>query len=130
MSEEKKCTQEEKKALIDEVIRKAKSGEKRELTPEELKQFTGGRTLTTGEVITEEVIDEYVAIFKANHLRADDLIIINDALGFYPTEPGILEECMKDYEGAWIDQWATKQKSKIRRENSGKDTLWEQYSTG
>ena len=87
-----------KKAFIDEAIRKAKSGEKRKLTPEELQQTTGGRRLTTGEVITEEVIDEYVAIFKANHLRADDLIIINDVLGFYPTDPHILEECMKDYE--------------------------------
>ena len=130
MSEEKKYTQEEKKAFIEEAIRKAKSGEKRELTPEELEQTAGGRTLTTGEVITEKVIDEYVAIFKACHLRADDLIILNDTMGFYPTDPRILEECMKDYEGAWIDQWATKQKSKVRQENGGDYSIWEQFSTG
>ena len=130
MSEEKKYTPEEKKALIEEAIRKAKNGKKRELTLEELEQTAGGRKLTTGEVITEEVIDEYVTIFKGCHLRADDLIIINDELGFFPTEPRILEECMKDYEGAWIDQWATKQKSKVRQENSGDYSIWNQLSTG
>jgi|GEM_PF-2155789 len=142
MSSEKKYTDEEVKAIVDDALRKAKEklaagltpeeimSEERELTPDELESAAGGRTLTNGQLITEELVDTYAAIFKARKMNSDVLIITSETLGFWPTdEQGMVDKSA--YEGDWIDYWATKQKSKVRQtKDGGYKSLLDRYSTG
>ena len=132
MSDEKKYTEEEKKAFVDEMIHKVKNGGKRELSLDELAHTSGGRTLTTGEEVTIELIDRYEAMFIDMDLSADALIILNDELGFYPTVPSDLVEATKPKFGDhhWIHYWASKQRNKVRQDESGDDSFWADYSTG
>ena len=133
MSDKKKYTKEEIRTFVDEAIRRAKSGEKRELTPEELEHAAGGRrVLKTGEVVTIELIDRYEAMFIDMDLSADALIILNDELGFYPTVPSDLVQATKPKFGDhhWIHYWASKQRNKVRQDESGDDSFLVEYSTG
>lgn len=102
-----------------------------ELNINELELVVGGRTLSTGEEITIEVIDEYEKLFKSIGLTADELIITNYAMGFYPTDDKLIAYCMRD--GTHIDQWASKQRSKVRqdiRARNGEGSYLDQWSTG
>ena len=142
MSSEKKYTDEEVKAIVDDALRKAKEKlaagltpediirEDKELTPDELESAAGGRTLTNGQEITRELIEQYAAAFKALKANSDVLRMMSDELGFWPTdEHGMVDK--PDYEGAWIDYWATKQKSKVRQTKDGGDkSFLDRYSTG
>jgi len=141
MSTEKKYTDEEVKAIVEDAMRKAKEklaagltpeeimSEERELTPDELESAAGGRTLTTGEVITRELIEQYAAMFKAGKMNSDVLKLVSKELGFYPMDEKNITQTNRDYDGAWIDQWATNQKGKVRQEGEGNNFL-NQYSTG
>ena len=117
MSDKKEYTKEEIKAFVDEAIRKIKSGEKRELSPEELEDAAGGRTLATGEEVTEEVIRQYADYFRSINISLDLLIAFSDEMGFYPMDTKLLAQSTTDYDGAWIDCWVTLQKEKLRRES-------------
>ena len=133
MSKEKKYTEEEIRSIVDDTIQKAKCGKKIELTPEELEHVAGGRrVLKTGEVVTIELIDRYEAMFIDMDLSADALIILNDELGFYPTVPSDLVQATKPKFGDhhWIHYWASKQRNKVRQDESGDDSFWADYSTG
>ena len=130
MSNEKKYTDEEIRAIVDDAIVKAKNGEKRKLTPEELDNVAGGLApvLTTGEYITEELIDTYANRMKALNLNVDTVIILSDNLGFYPCDGKGMHGCANHHEFAYIDYWATLQKGKVRQR--GEDDWLNAYSTG
>lgn len=143
MNSEKKYTDEEIRAKVEESIRKAKEklaagltpeeimSEDRELTPDELESAAGGRTLTTGEVITRELIEQYAAMFKARKMNSDVLKLVSKELGFYPMDEKNITQTNRAYDGAWIDQWATNQKGKVRQtEDGGYKSLLDKYSTG
>lgn len=118
MGEEKKYTEEEIKTIVDDIICKAKKGEKKELSLDELQHTTGGRTLTTGEVITEEVIDQYREFFKSQNVDLNMLTVLNDTMGFYPVDRNVLSQSINLYEDKHIDWWATLQKDKLHKENN------------
>ena len=102
-----------------------------ELNINELELVVGGRTLSTGEEITIEVIDEYEKLFKSIGLTSDQLIITSHAMGFYPTDEHLIARCMR--EGTHIDQWASKQRSKVRQDicaRNGEGSYLDQWSTG
>ena len=143
MSSEKKHTDEEVKAIVEDAMRtvkeKAAAGltpediirEDKELTPDELESAAGGRTLTTGEEITIELVDTYAAIFKARKMNSDMLKLVSNELGFYPMDERNITQTNRAYDGAWIDQWATNQKGKVRQtEDGGYKSLLDRYSTG
>ena len=139
MSMEKKYTQEEIRAKVEEPIRRAKEKlaaghtpeeiihENKELTPDELESVTGGRTLTTGQVLTEEVVDQYAAFFKEMELTGDVLITMSEPLGFYPMDEAIVYHASRQYPGAHIDHWATKQKRNVCRENNPNPSELDKY---
>ena len=109
MSTEKKYTDEEVKAIVEDAMRKAKEklaagltpeeimSEERELTPDELESAAGGRTLTTGEVITRELIEQYAAMFKAGKMNSDVLKLVSKELGFYPMDEKNITQTNRDY---------------------------------
>ena len=115
MSKEKKYTEEEKKAFVDEMIHKVKNGGKRELSLDELAHTSGGRTLTTGEDVTEEVIDRYRDFFKAQNVDMNMLLALNDEFGFYPVDRHVMAQSINLYEDKHVDWWATLQKEKLRK---------------
>ena len=139
MSMEKKYTQEEIRAKVEEPIRRAKEKlaaghtpeeiihENKELTPDELESVTGRRTLTTGQVLTEEVVDQYAAFFKEMELTGDVLITMSEPLGFYPMDEAIVYHASRQYPGAHIDHWATKQKRNVCRENNPNPSELDKY---
>ena len=139
MNSEKKYTDEEIRAKVEESIRRAEEklaagltpeeimSEDRELTPDELESAAGGRTLTTGQVLTEEVVDQYAAFFKEMELTGDVLIIMSKELGFYPMDEAIANRVSRKYPGAHVDHWATKQKRNIRKENNPDPSFWDKY---
>lgn len=80
------------------------------------------RTLTTGEEITDEVIDRYVDVLKSTGFNENGLISFSDSFGFYPmlyVEKQSIIASERDYKGAMFDCWASKQKEKAARERSG-----------
>ena len=139
MNSEKKYTDEEIRAKVEESIRRAEEklaagltpeeimSEDRELTPDELESAAGGRTLTTGQVLTEEVVDQYAAFFKEMELTGDVLIIMSKELGFYPMDEAIVYHASRQYPGAHIDHWATKQKRNVCRENNPNPSELDKY---
>ena len=89
--------------------------------------------LTTGEALTEEVVDRYADIMKACNMSCDSMFMFTDQLGFWhPHKVDILAARDKnEHEFAYIDEWATHQKAKVRQTEGGcyKD-FWDQYSAG
>jgi hypothetical protein len=91
------------------------------------------RTLETGEEITEEVVNQYAAMMKAQKFSSDVLLIFSHKMHFYPTDVRGIMGCNKDYNGAWIDYWATLQRSCVRQEKNakeGKGAYLDQWSRG
>lgn len=109
MSTEKKYTDEEVKAIVEDAMRKAKEKlaagltpediirEDKELTPDELESAAGGRTLTNGQLITEELGDQYAAIFKARKMNSDMLRLVSNELGFYPMDEKNITQTNRAY---------------------------------
>lgn len=89
--------------MVDDALRKAKEklaaglGEERELTPDELESAAGGRTLKDGQLITEELVEQYAAIFKAQKVNSDVLKIMSVALGFYPMDEKDITQTNRAY---------------------------------
>ena len=91
------------------------------------------RTLTTGEVLTEEVVDRYAATLKVVGATSDELILFSHEYGFFNTDERGIMGCNKAYNGAWIDYWATLQRSKLcqeREAKEGKGSFLDPYSRG
>ena len=88
------------------------------------------RTLVTGEVLTDEVVDRYATVLKALNTTSDQLIIFSHEYGFFNTDKRGIMECNKDYNGAWIDYWATLQKSKLCQEREGYTSILDPFSRG
>ncbi|MBR5091810.1 MAG: hypothetical protein IK093_20505 [Ruminiclostridium sp.] len=88
------------------------------------------RTHVTGDVITEEIVERYATDLKLRNLEADALIVFSWEMGFYPIDERGIIGCIKKYDGAWIDYWATKQKSKVRQEREGYTSVLDKWSTG
>ena len=89
----------------------------------------GQRILSTGEVITEELVDRYAEDFKSMHMSRDVLAITVFELGFYYVPDSELIVAPRDYEGCWIDYWRTLQRSKLRQHREGLNFL-DHYSKG
>ena len=145
MSIEKKYIQEEIRTKVEESIRRAKEKlaagltpeeiihENKELTADELESVAGGRMLTTGQEITVELVDQMAAVFKAQKVSADELIIMSHDLGFWPEHVSsiTLARQRNEHEFAYIDQWATNQKGKVRQtQNGGFKNYLDPYSPG
>ena len=88
------------------------------------------RTLVTGEVLTEEVVDRYAATLKAVGATSDELILFSHEYGFFNTDERGIMGCNKDYNGAWIDYWAGLQKSKLCQEREGYTSILDRFSRG
>ena len=88
------------------------------------------RTLTTGEVLTEEVVDRYAAAMKAVSATTDELILFSEEYGFFNTDERGIMGCNKAYNGAWIDYWATLQRSKLCQEREGYTSILDPFSRG
>ena len=88
------------------------------------------RTLTTGEVITEEVVNQYAAALKALNATSDQLIIFSHEYGFFNTDERGIMGCNKAYNQAWIDYWAGLQKSKLSQEREGFTSILDRFSRG
>ena len=88
------------------------------------------RTLVTGEVLTEEVVDRYAATLKAVGATSDELILFSHEYGFFNTDERGIMGCNKAYNGAWIDYWATLQKSKLCQEREGYTSILDRFSRG
>ena len=88
------------------------------------------RTLVTGEVLTEEVVDRYAAALKVVSATSDELIMFSHEYGFFNTDERGIMGCNKDYNGAWIDYWATLQKSKLCQEREGYSAILDRFSRG
>ena len=88
------------------------------------------RTLTTGEVLTEEVVDRYAAALKVVSATSDELILFSNEYGFFNTDKKGIMGCKKDYDGAWIDYWAGLQKSKLCQEREGYTSILDPFSRG
>lgn len=88
------------------------------------------RTLTTGQKLTEQLVDEYAVIFKTMKLNPDAFVMLSNELGFFNTDVrGII--CSKEeYEGANVDYWATLQKSKLCQEREGYTSILDKFSRG
>ena len=143
MSMEKKYTQEEIRTKVEESIRRAKEKlaaghtpeeiihENKELTADELESVAGGRMLTTGQEITVELVDQMAAAFKAQKVSADVLLKMSEELGFWPVHISDIYGARRknEYEFAYIDQWATNQKGKLRQtQNGGSKNYLDQFS--
>ena len=87
--------------------------------------------LTTGEVLTEETVNQYADIMKACKMSCDSMLIFTEELGFWaPHKVDILAARDKnEHEFAYIDEWATHQKGKIRQEREGY-SFWDRFSRG
>ena len=88
------------------------------------------RTLTTGEVLTEEVVDRYAAALKVVSATSDELILFSNEYGFFNTDKQGIMGCNTDYDGAWIDYWAGLQKSKLCQEREGYTSILDPFSRG
>ena len=88
------------------------------------------RTLVTGEVLTEEVVDRYAAALKVVSATSDELIMFSHEYGFFNTDKSGIMGCNKDYNGAWIDYWAGLQKSKLSQEREGFTSILDPFSRG
>ena len=91
------------------------------------------KTLVTGEEITEEVVNQYAAALKALNATSDQLIIFSHEYGFFNTDERGIMGCKTAYNGAWIDYWATLQRSKLcqeREAKEGKGSFLDPYSRG
>ena len=88
------------------------------------------RTLVTGEVLTDEVVDRYATVLKALNTTSDQLIIFSHEYGFFNTDKKGIMGCKKDYDGAWIDYWAGLQKSKLCQEREGYTSILDPFSRG
>ena len=88
------------------------------------------RTLTTGEVLTEEVVDRYAATLKAVGATSDELIMFSHEYGFFNTDERGIMGCKTAYNGAWIDYWAGLQKSKLCQEREGYTSILDRFSRG
>ena len=88
------------------------------------------RTLVTGEVLTDEVVDRYATVLKALNTTSDQLIIFSHEYGFFNTDKSGIMGCNKDYNGAWIDYWAGLQKSKLCQEREGYTSILDPFSRG
>ena len=91
------------------------------------------RTLVTAEELTEEVVDRYAATLKAVDATSDELILFSHEYGFFNTDERGIMGCKKDYNGAWIDYWATLQRSKVRQEKNaekGEGAFLDSFSRG
>ena len=89
----------------------------------------GQRILSTGEVITEELVDRYAEDFKLMHMSRDVLAITVFELGFYYVPESELIVGTRHYEGCWIDYWRALQRSKLRQHREGLNLL-DHYSKG
>ena len=88
------------------------------------------RTLVTGEVLTEEVVDRYAAALKVVSATSDELILFSNEYGFFNTDKQGIMGCNTDYDGAWIDYWAGLQKSKLCQEREGYTSILDPFSRG
>ena len=88
------------------------------------------RTLVTGEVLTDEVVDRYATVLKALNTTSDQLIIFSHEYGFFNTDKQGIMGCNTDYDGAWIDYWAGLQKSKLCQEREGYTSILDPFSRG
>ena len=88
------------------------------------------RTLVTGEVLTEEVVNRYAAALKVVSATSDELKLFSREYGFFNTDEGGITDCNKDYKGAWIDYWAGLQKSKLCQEREGYTSILDPFSRG
>ena len=88
------------------------------------------RTLETGEVLTEEVVDRYAAALKVVSATSDELILFSNEYGFFKTDKRGIMGCKTDYDGAWIDYWAGLQKSKLCQEREGYTSILDPFSRG
>ena len=88
------------------------------------------RTLVTGEVLTEEVVDRYAAAMKTVRATTDELILFSNEYGFFNTDKQGIMGCNTDYDGAWIDYWAGLQKSKLCQEREGYTSILDPFSRG
>ena len=86
--------------------------------------------LTTGEEVTEEVIDRYATLFKELKLNPTSLIIVSNDMGFFDTNEKGITGSAEEYEGANIDYWATLQKSKLRQRSEGFTSILDPFSRG
>ena len=88
------------------------------------------RTLVTGEVLTEEVVDRYAAALKVVSATSGELILFSNEYGFFNTDKQGIMGCNTDYDGAWIDYWAGLQKSKLCQEREGYTSILDPFSRG
>ena len=79
------------------------------------------RTLTTGEVITEEVVNQYAALMKAQKVSSDVLLMLSNEMHFYPTDVKGIGGTTDKFEGENIEYWATLQRSCVRQEQNAKE---------
>ena len=86
--------------------------------------------LTTGEEVTEEVIDRYATLFKELKLNPTSLIIFSKDMGFFDTNEKDITGIPEEYEGANIDYWASSQKSKLRQRTEGYTSILDPFSRG
>ena len=89
--------------------------------------------LKTGEELTIEVIEQYADLMKALELSCDSMIIFSEDMGFWSLNMAdiLAARDKNEHEFAYIDEWATHQKAKVRQTEGGcyKD-FWDQYSAG
>lgn len=91
------------------------------------------RTLTTGQEITEELVNQYADYFKSMKISSDVLRLTSNELGFYPTDNYGLLVAEEHHEGGHIDYWATLQRSKVlqdRNAKEGKGAFLDTFSRG
>ncbi len=91
------------------------------------------RTLVTGEEITEEVVNQYAAMMKAQKFSSDVLLVFSHKMNFYPTDVNGIGGTTDKFEGENIEYWATLQRSCVRQEKNakeGKGASLDQWSRG
>ena len=91
------------------------------------------RTLITGEEITEEVVNQYAAMMKAQKFSSDVLLVFSHKMNFYPTDVNGIGGTTDKFEGENIEYWATLQRSKLFQEKNakeGKGAYLDQWSRG
>ena len=91
------------------------------------------RTLVTGEEITEEVVNQYAAMMKAQKFSSDVLLVFSHKMNFYPTDVNGIGGTTDKFEGENIEYWATLERSCVRQEKNakeGKGASLDQWSRG
>jgi hypothetical protein len=91
------------------------------------------RTLVTGEVITEEVVNQYAAMMKARKFSSDVLLVFSHKMNFYPTDVKGIGGTTDKFEGENVEYWATLQRSCVRQEQNakeGKGAILDTWSRG